>query len=81
MLLAIQSFVCCLKEELKTTDVYLYRKVLDNLASCMEDFRLGMMTLNVSSSVLTCSTLVCILVWHLTVMFVYVNLIALVSIH
>ncbi|NXK30820.1 THADA protein, partial [Piprites chloris] len=41
MMLGVQSFVCCLKEELKTTDVYLYRKVLDNLASCMEDFSLG----------------------------------------
>lgn len=41
MTLAVQSFVCCLREELKTTDVYLYRKVLDNLASCMEDFNLG----------------------------------------
>ncbi|NXM79296.1 THADA protein, partial [Serilophus lunatus] len=41
MMLAVQSFVCCLREELKTTDVYLYRKVLDNLASCMEDFTLG----------------------------------------
>ncbi|XP_062346348.1 tRNA (32-2'-O)-methyltransferase regulator THADA [Cinclus cinclus] len=41
MISAVQSFVCCLQEELKTTDVYLYRKVLDNLASCMEDFSLG----------------------------------------
>ncbi|NXM33367.1 THADA protein, partial [Oxyruncus cristatus] len=41
VMLGVQSFVCCLKEELKTTDVYLYRKVLDNLASCMEDFSLG----------------------------------------
>ncbi|KAM6207599.1 tRNA (32-2'-O)-methyltransferase regulator THADA [Sarcoramphus papa] len=41
MTLAVQSFVCCLREELKTTDVYLYRKVLDNLASCMENFSLG----------------------------------------
>ncbi|NWX83161.1 THADA protein, partial [Nothoprocta pentlandii] len=40
---AVQSFVCCLREELKTTDTYLYRKVLDNLVSCMEDFSLGMM--------------------------------------
>ncbi|NXP47597.1 THADA protein, partial [Heliornis fulica] len=38
---AIQSFVCCLREELQTTDIYLYRKVLDNLVSCMEDFTLG----------------------------------------
>ncbi|NXJ00399.1 THADA protein, partial [Psophia crepitans] len=41
MTLAIQSFVSCLREELKTTDIYLYRKVLDNLAACMEDFSLG----------------------------------------
>ncbi|XP_010151946.1 PREDICTED: thyroid adenoma-associated protein [Eurypyga helias] len=41
MMSAVQSFVSCLREELKTTDVYLYRKVLDNLASCMEDFSLG----------------------------------------
>lgn len=44
MMSAVQSFVCCLREELKTTDVYLYRKVLDNLASCMEDFSLGAVT-------------------------------------
>lgn len=47
MVPAVQSFVCCLQEELKTTDVYLYRKVLDNLASCMEDFSLGTVTSNV----------------------------------
>ncbi|OXB65486.1 hypothetical protein ASZ78_014837 [Callipepla squamata] len=41
MTLAVQSFACCLREELKTTDIYLYRRVLDNLASCMEDFSLG----------------------------------------
>ncbi|NXN98183.1 THADA protein, partial [Rhinopomastus cyanomelas] len=41
MTLAVQSFMCCLRKELKTTDVYLYRKVLDNLISCMEDFSLG----------------------------------------
>ncbi|NWR67063.1 THADA protein, partial [Bucorvus abyssinicus] len=52
MTLAVQSFVCCLREELKTTDVYLYRKVLDNLAACMEDFSLGTMALNTLSSVL-----------------------------
>ncbi|NXW83716.1 THADA protein, partial [Alopecoenas beccarii] len=66
MMLALESFVCCLREELKTTDVYLYRKVLDNLASCMVDFSLGTMTLNILlSSVLTCSALVCFLVEHL----------------
>uniref|UniRef100_A0A8U7MBQ1 tRNA (32-2'-O)-methyltransferase regulator THADA n=1 Tax=Corvus moneduloides TaxID=1196302 RepID=A0A8U7MBQ1_CORMO len=47
MVSAVQSFVCCLREELKTTDVYLYRKVLDNLASCMEDFSLGTVALSV----------------------------------
>ncbi|NXQ61981.1 THADA protein, partial [Anthoscopus minutus] len=41
MMSAEQCFVRCLREELKTTDVYLYRKVLDNLASCMEDVSLG----------------------------------------
>ncbi|NWU70842.1 THADA protein, partial [Pterocles burchelli] len=65
MTLAVESFVCCLREELKTADIYFYRKVLDNLASCMEDFSLGMMTLNMLPSVLTFSTLLCILVWHL----------------
>uniref|UniRef100_A0A8C4XZX5 tRNA (32-2'-O)-methyltransferase regulator THADA n=1 Tax=Gopherus evgoodei TaxID=1825980 RepID=A0A8C4XZX5_9SAUR len=39
---AVHSFVRCLKEELKTTDLCLYRKVMDNLASCMENFSLGM---------------------------------------
>lgn len=53
MTLAVRSFVHCLQEELKTTDVYLYRKVLDNLAACMEDFSLGTMTLNTLSSGLT----------------------------
>ncbi|NWQ77060.1 THADA protein, partial [Columbina picui] len=57
MTLALQSFECCLREELKTTDVYLYRKVLDNLVSCIVDFSLGTMTLNILSSVLTCSAL------------------------
>uniref|UniRef100_A0A8C5NNX0 tRNA (32-2'-O)-methyltransferase regulator THADA n=1 Tax=Junco hyemalis TaxID=40217 RepID=A0A8C5NNX0_JUNHY len=47
MVPAVQSFVGCLWEELKATDVYLYRKVLDNLASCMEDFSLGTVTSNV----------------------------------
>uniref|UniRef100_A0A8C3KQ55 tRNA (32-2'-O)-methyltransferase regulator THADA n=1 Tax=Calidris pygmaea TaxID=425635 RepID=A0A8C3KQ55_9CHAR len=51
MTLAVQSFVRCLREELKTTDVYLYRKVLDNLTSCMEDLSLGRMTSNILSSV------------------------------
>ncbi|EMP42588.1 Thyroid adenoma-associated protein like protein [Chelonia mydas] len=37
---AVHSFVRCLKEELKTTDLSLYRKVMDNLASCMENFSL-----------------------------------------
>uniref|UniRef100_A0A8C3KS85 tRNA (32-2'-O)-methyltransferase regulator THADA n=1 Tax=Calidris pygmaea TaxID=425635 RepID=A0A8C3KS85_9CHAR len=57
MTLAVQSFVRCLREELKTTDVYLYRKVLDNLTSCMEDLSLGRMTSNILSSFLQTSLL------------------------
>uniref|UniRef100_A0A670JYT0 tRNA (32-2'-O)-methyltransferase regulator THADA n=1 Tax=Podarcis muralis TaxID=64176 RepID=A0A670JYT0_PODMU len=34
---ATQSFVFCLREELKTTDLSQYRKTMDNLASCMEN--------------------------------------------
>uniref|UniRef100_A0A8C4W1K9 tRNA (32-2'-O)-methyltransferase regulator THADA n=1 Tax=Gopherus evgoodei TaxID=1825980 RepID=A0A8C4W1K9_9SAUR len=44
---AVHSFVRCLKEELKTTDLCLYRKVMDNLASCMENFSLGMIICNI----------------------------------
>ncbi|XP_074845711.1 tRNA (32-2'-O)-methyltransferase regulator THADA isoform X2 [Carettochelys insculpta] len=43
---AVHSFACCLKEELKTTDLCLYRKVIDNLASCMENFSLGKASIN-----------------------------------
>ncbi|XP_078005623.1 tRNA (32-2'-O)-methyltransferase regulator THADA isoform X8 [Phascolarctos cinereus] len=38
---AVRSFTCCLQEELKTSNLYSYRKVIDNLASCMENFNLG----------------------------------------
>ncbi|XP_045627576.1 thyroid adenoma-associated protein [Ursus americanus] len=38
---AIQSFTSRLQEELNTTDLYAYRKVTDNIASCMENFDLG----------------------------------------
>ncbi|XP_044515397.1 thyroid adenoma-associated protein [Gracilinanus agilis] len=38
---AVHSFTCCLQEELKTTNLYSYRRVTDNLASCMENFNLG----------------------------------------
>ncbi|XP_068927698.1 tRNA (32-2'-O)-methyltransferase regulator THADA isoform X2 [Petaurus breviceps papuanus] len=38
---AVLSFTRCLQEELKTTDLYSYRKVADNIASCMENFNLG----------------------------------------
>lgn len=69
MPLAVQNFVRCLREELKTTDTYLYRKVLDNLASCMEDFSLGMMKSNILFSVLTCSALFCFLVQNLIMTF------------
>ncbi|XP_032630941.1 tRNA (32-2'-O)-methyltransferase regulator THADA isoform X1 [Chelonoidis abingdonii] len=43
---AVCSFVRCLKEELKTTDLCLYRKVMDNLASCMENFSIGKASIN-----------------------------------
>ncbi|GAB5569573.1 thyroid adenoma-associated protein isoform X2 [Prionailurus iriomotensis] len=35
---AVQSFTSRLQEELSTTDVYSYRKVIDNISSCMENF-------------------------------------------
>uniref|UniRef100_A0A5F8HEJ9 tRNA (32-2'-O)-methyltransferase regulator THADA n=1 Tax=Monodelphis domestica TaxID=13616 RepID=A0A5F8HEJ9_MONDO len=38
---AVRSFTCCLQEELKTNNLYSYRRVIDNLASCMENFNLG----------------------------------------
>ncbi|XP_035551962.1 tRNA (32-2'-O)-methyltransferase regulator THADA isoform X4 [Canis lupus baileyi] len=38
---AIQSFTSRLQEELNTTDLYSYRKVIDNISSCMENFDLG----------------------------------------
>ncbi|XP_074060882.1 tRNA (32-2'-O)-methyltransferase regulator THADA isoform X2 [Macrotis lagotis] len=38
---AVRSFTCCLQEELKSSNLYSYRKVIDNLASCMENFNLG----------------------------------------
>lgn len=38
---AVQSFTFRLEEELNTTDIYCYRKVFDNISSCMENFNLG----------------------------------------
>ncbi|XP_034857566.1 thyroid adenoma-associated protein isoform X3 [Mirounga leonina] len=38
---AIQSFTSRLQEELNTTDLCSYRKVTDNISSCMENFDLG----------------------------------------
>ncbi|XP_028370441.1 thyroid adenoma-associated protein isoform X2 [Phyllostomus discolor] len=43
---AIQSFTSRLQEELNTTDVYSYRKVIDNISSCMENFNLGITSVN-----------------------------------
>ncbi|XP_072830087.1 tRNA (32-2'-O)-methyltransferase regulator THADA-like isoform X2 [Vicugna pacos] len=43
---AIQSFTSRLQEELNTTDLYSYRKVIDNLSSCMENFDLGRTSVN-----------------------------------
>lgn len=38
---AAQSFTSRLQEDLDSTDLYSYRKVIDNLSSCMENFNLG----------------------------------------
>ena len=39
---ATQSFTSRLQEELNTsTDLYSYRKVIDNISCCMENFDLG----------------------------------------
>uniref|UniRef100_A0A8C9UQ48 THADA armadillo repeat containing n=1 Tax=Spermophilus dauricus TaxID=99837 RepID=A0A8C9UQ48_SPEDA len=37
---AVHSFTSRLQEELNTTDLYSYRKVIDNISSCMENFNL-----------------------------------------
>ncbi|XP_028620946.1 thyroid adenoma-associated protein [Grammomys surdaster] len=38
---ATYSFILRLQEELDTADLYSYRKVIDNISSCMENFNLG----------------------------------------
>ncbi|XP_072879043.1 tRNA (32-2'-O)-methyltransferase regulator THADA isoform X4 [Chlorocebus sabaeus] len=38
---AVRRFTSRLQEELNTTDLYSYRKVIDNISSCMENFNLG----------------------------------------
>lgn len=44
---ATQSFTSRLQEELNTsTDLYSYRKVIDNISSCMENFDLGRSSVN-----------------------------------
>ncbi|XP_058407325.1 thyroid adenoma-associated protein isoform X1 [Diceros bicornis minor] len=43
---AVQSFTSRLQEELNTTDIYSYRKVIDNISSCMENFNLGGTSIN-----------------------------------
>uniref|UniRef100_A0A8D2DZ33 tRNA (32-2'-O)-methyltransferase regulator THADA-like TPR repeats region domain-containing protein n=1 Tax=Sciurus vulgaris TaxID=55149 RepID=A0A8D2DZ33_SCIVU len=43
---AINSFTSHLQEELNTTDLYSYRKVIDNISSCMENFNLGKASIN-----------------------------------
>ncbi|XP_014447640.1 thyroid adenoma-associated protein [Tupaia chinensis] len=40
------SFTSRLEEELNTTDVYSYRKVMDNISSCMDNFNLGRTSVN-----------------------------------
>ncbi|XP_062934463.1 tRNA (32-2'-O)-methyltransferase regulator THADA isoform X2 [Cynocephalus volans] len=43
---AVHSFTSRLQEELDTTDLYSYRKVIDNISSCMENFNLGTASVN-----------------------------------
>ncbi|XP_042531416.1 thyroid adenoma-associated protein isoform X1 [Dipodomys spectabilis] len=43
---AIHSFTNHLQEELNTADLYSYRKVIDNISSCMENFNLGRASVN-----------------------------------
>nr|XP_058134459.1 thyroid adenoma-associated protein isoform X3 [Dasypus novemcinctus] len=43
---AIHSFTCRLQKELSTTDLNSYRKVTDNLSSCMENFNVGRASVN-----------------------------------
>uniref|UniRef100_A0A8D1DAB5 tRNA (32-2'-O)-methyltransferase regulator THADA n=1 Tax=Sus scrofa TaxID=9823 RepID=A0A8D1DAB5_PIG len=43
---ATQSFTSRLQEELNTTDLYSYRKVIDNISSCLENFDLGITSVN-----------------------------------
>lgn len=43
---AIQSFTSRLQEELNTTDLYSYRKIIDNISSCMDNFKLGITSVN-----------------------------------
>ncbi|XP_049726402.1 thyroid adenoma-associated protein isoform X2 [Elephas maximus indicus] len=43
---AVHSFTCRLQEELNTTDLYSYRKVMDNISSCLENFNLGRASVN-----------------------------------
>ncbi|MEE6474112.1 hypothetical protein FKM82_010275 [Ascaphus truei] len=38
---AVCAFTCCLKEDIGTKDTENYRKVVDNLAACMENFIIG----------------------------------------
>ncbi|XP_073905688.1 tRNA (32-2'-O)-methyltransferase regulator THADA isoform X8 [Castor canadensis] len=43
---AIHSFTSRLHKELNTTDLYSYRKVIDNISSCTENFNLGRVSVN-----------------------------------
>eukprot|EP00074_Homo_sapiens_P057927 XP_006712129.1 thyroid adenoma-associated protein isoform X4 [Homo sapiens] len=43
---AMHRFTSRLQEELNTTDLYSYRKVTDNISSCMENFNLGRASVN-----------------------------------
>ncbi|XP_076990215.1 tRNA (32-2'-O)-methyltransferase regulator THADA isoform X2 [Tamandua tetradactyla] len=43
---AVHSFTCHLQEELNTTDLYSYRKVMGNISSCLENFKVGRASVN-----------------------------------
>ncbi|XP_062980061.1 tRNA (32-2'-O)-methyltransferase regulator THADA [Elgaria multicarinata webbii] len=44
---ATHSFVACLREELRTTDLSHYRKTMDNLTCCMENTSIGKLSVNI----------------------------------
>ncbi|XP_053445859.1 thyroid adenoma-associated protein isoform X2 [Nycticebus coucang] len=43
---AVHGFTFRLQKELNTTDIYSYRKAIDNISSCMDNFNLGTACIN-----------------------------------